>query len=342
MPIVTPPVPSAGIKPLLYARNGVIADGGWVAGLVNAANMLTGRRTKLLYAKGGTVNALMFGTPANLLKSRFRTSPYPTNVEVMMVLAKSNSATAYGSYQWNVGGVAQTTRYVGGSTAGTNGPNDLFVDRQIFKDGSGAHLAGSTVYDAYCTSSTNLQVVFCCVYEPQSAILSGSYGGLVSTAYGVGGPITGARLNELTEALWAIYREHGATPIFFSDALNIPATTAGTTWKNVLDGATTGYAAGAAGFWTTPLNKNTYAGTTVNVTFWAKAKTNTGTGGRVRFINSAGTLATITGFNTTESTISTTATMDATLTSDLVIVEHSDSAGNTVTTYAAGAYELET
>jgi hypothetical protein len=73
--------------------------------------------------------------------------------------------------------------------------------------------------------------------------------------------------------------------------------------------------------------------------FWCYASVDAGSGGRVRFTDSGGTMATITGIGTTPQIY----TVDASIATrdSLVIVEHSDAGANTITTHAAGFYELD-
>lgn len=343
--VVVPAVPSAGIKPLHLGANGRVTSGPAQARIANFVNMLVGRRCKVLMSRYNGV-----GTASTKFQDgcegQFRTSAYPSNVFAVVLLTRTNSATVHGTCTWTVGppgaGVAQATQYVGGNTTASDAPNDLFIISQVFVDGSGDPLAGSTAYNtSMALGGTNIAVVGMIIYELPSGTLDTSVSGLSCDVSSVGSPVLDRDLAAITDRLWAYYCDGGTHHIrWLSVGGGRPRTSA--TYANVLDGSTAGYSAAAAGHWTWPYRRSTLAGTTVPVTLWVMASTNVGSTGRVRFVNSAGTIGTITGIGTTKQIYSTTATLDATLTSDLVITEHSDSAANTITTYGFGCYDLTT
>ena len=334
-----------GNPPDRFARNGDLTDGVKMNQLAGAINSLSARRLHVL-AQGGNGMAMTSAGSVDIGACKFHTSPNCAGVEVMMVLGRSTSATLLGSYQWTVGGVAQASRYMGGSTAGTNGPDDLVVDKQRFVDGSGNQLAGDTDYTATFNTSASIAAAAYVIYEvPRSTVVTGSavQSVLGYDIFGHGNPILDRDISRLTDAMWLMYRRQGAHQFSFAAVTTLIPTQTGTTPKNICDDATTGYGANAAGFWTIPRRKNRLAGTVVNVALWARSECTT-SDGVVRFSNSAGVIGSITGIAAV-GFYSTTATLDATLsTSDLVIVEHfsAANAAGVVNTYSAGIYEYLT
>lgn len=330
--VFVPPVPAAGRKHLLSGRNGAITSGPAMAGFAGMVNMLTGRRKKMLFAKVKPGYAGV--TAGTLMRCRFFTSRHATSVTVLMILAKSNGVG--GAYFWTVDGVSQGSKSVGAQAAAPAGPSDVFTATHTFRTGGGANLTGGALHEARLDTSGTVRVLGAIIFEQQAGILSTTDYGIPVDAYDVGAPVTGASLNAIIEQLWVLYKESGAHQIFWSDdTAGAAAPTAVATYKNILDASTAGWAAGAAGFWTYPYRKHRLTGTTVDVTLWCYASATTGS---VRFSNSAGVIGTITGI-AAAGFYSATATLDATLTSDLVIVEHKDTAG-TITTQSAGMYEL--
>jgi hypothetical protein len=335
--------PSTGLRSERLGRNGQLTDGTSMNRLQSFINKLGARRRHVL-AHGGTA-CTPFPTLSLIGANRFHTGPNCAGVEVVMLLGPSTTSSTLGALRWTVGGVTQDWLYSGGFSSST-GPNDVSVVRQRFVDGSGDDLASDTAFNA-SMSVANSSVIFYIIFEiPRTALdtalhSSAAFG---HDVFGHGAPILDRDWSKLQDMLWEMYRRQGPVQFCWSSmALSSPTQT-GATWKNVLDGTTTGYGANAAGFWTIPEKKNRLAGAVVNVQFWARGLTNAGAGGRVRFSNSAGVLATITGFTTGAAQhIEATATLDATIaTSDLVIIEHSDSAGNIMQTDAAGCYEYLT
>jgi hypothetical protein len=327
------------------ARNGRPTNGFGLASLANYINMISARRLHVLGQGGGTIAAGFAGGAGLTGRGTLRchTSPNCAGVECLMVFAPSTSTTVFDSYIWTVGNVTaaetygQSTRYLAGNGAGASGPNDIIVDRQRFKKTSGADIPGDVDLNLDLEASGFL--IYYIVYEVQQTSLdTSSHTCVPLDVFHIGAPILDRDIADLQDTIWTLYKRQGVTEFSWQapDAGSEPSQT-GTTYKNILDASTAGYSSSAAGFWTVPYRKNRLAGTTVDVVLWATGAVNTGTGGRVRFSNSAGVIGTITGYTTSRTTRTTTATLDATLTSsDLVIVEHSDSAGNTMTTMAAG------
>jgi hypothetical protein len=221
-------------------------------------------------------------------------------------------------------------------------PEDLVIDRQRFVDGGGAPLVGDATYELTSTLS-NLTIVAYAIYEIPRTKLDTDNDNLVlpTDVYAVGAPILDRDIAAMTNAVWYMYRRQGPTQFAWTaDYAITPPRNSSLTYANVLDGTTTGWSANAAGFWTIPYRRNRLTGNTVSVVLWTYGRMIANTGGTSRFVNSAGVLGTISGFTTTPSFRTTTATLDTTLTSDLVIVTHNGNGVDQIETLAAGMYEF--
>lgn len=338
--------PGFGLQADRICRNGKLTDGVKVNQLSDFINTIASRRLHVL-AQGGCGTGTFLSSSGNNVLVKAHTSPNCGGVQVWMICGRSTSATTMGSYTWQVDATAQQTRYLGGSTAGTNGPDDLVCDGQRFQI-AGAELSGDTVYEFRLSVSSTVSVLFYCIYEVPRTSLDLALHTAANWGRGVfdyGAPILDSNLSSLTDTLWKMYRRQGVNQILYGSTTGTAASQTGTTWKNILDGSTSGFSSSAAGFWTIPYRKNRLAGTTVDVVLWAYGGTNVMSGGEVRFVNSAGTIGTITGFvDTIDEFRTQTATLDATIsTSDLVIIEHRHSnAGDLQRTFSAGIYEFLT
>lgn len=339
---------SAGLRSQSMARNGKYTSGANAALVADMVNMLSGRRMHMLAAAGSHASALFPGT--GTMRAYIHTSPNIAGVEAIVIVTRKSTGASHGAFQWTVDSYANPVRYVAGGSGAAATPSSLAFERvRLVIDSSNTNLAGDTAYSISCNLNAGSTGALEChgmmVYEvTRKQMDSNTHTCVPSDVFKAGSPILDRDIEDLTASLWTIYRRQGPTQFNWTDTENSPPTQTGSTWKNILSGSTAGWASTDRGFWTIPYRKGRLISSgTVAVRCWARAAVNTGSGGRVRFINSAGTIATITGFGTSASVITADATLDATIsTSDLVVVEHSDSTGNTVTTYAAGMYEYLT
>lgn len=347
MPLIrnVPLPPPAGLIPVAHCRNGVVTDGAGLAGFTSFVNMLTGRRgCRILFSDFSALHSPLAITGAKRL--RFRTSPNVFRVNVLMLVSRPATSN-FVSYEWTVGGVAQGARQLGGVSAAVFGSTShLSFDHYSFVDGSGDDLAGNTVFDASVLSSSSAtRIVGYVIYEQWRGGISCDEDGIDERVSSVGAPILASQVEAVSEQLWGLYKNTGNHYIRHSDdnAGGTGTIVTGSTVTNLLDAATTAYDATVdAGFWVYPEKQNTLTGSTVGVTFWCYASASTANG-KVRFINSAGTLATIS-VTGGAAYYSTTGTMSSTPDSELVTVHgfNSSGGGATVTVHGFGMYALTT
>jgi hypothetical protein len=333
--IFIPEVPSTGAKHLIRGRNGAMAMGSQQAALANLLNTIAFRRGKVLLSKFTYLGN--FPSPSQAFFARFYCSPKVTDVYVAMLLGDSGTPVA-NTYFWTVDGVVQATRAVQQTLVPSPGPSAYQLQLSRFVDAGGNALAAG-VHDVNLQMAGTAAITGCVIFEVASNF-GDTAQALAPDVYSVGSPVTGRDLAALHDRAWLLHRQQGTHHIHWTDNA-VGKTQLGATYKNILDATTTGYAATAAGFWTIPFRQATLAGTTVPVTMWVYASSD-GTTGRVRFVNAAGVIATITGIGA-PGYYTATGTLDPTLASDLVIVEHSEAtAGKTITTRGAGMYSFDT
>lgn len=328
--------PNAGLITFKVARNGAVTDGASLARVGALTNTLMTRRMHPLLYGGNSIGNY---PPSGLtIGGAFHTSPYCDRVECMMIAGRSTSATISGHSRFGINAAFVADTFIGGSISGTTGPQDLSVVRVRLTDG-GSDLVGDTDYEfSLEAGSTPISILWFCVYEVPRDFIATAEGATPLDVFQVGAPILDRDIASVSNALWTMHARSGNPQFAFAHSAS-SAPTATTTYKNILDGSTTGYASNAAGYWTFPYRKNRYASSTADVVLWAvSAVSGTGLGGTVRFTNAAGTIGTLTIVNGSVATA--TATIDATTSgSQLVVVEHKSTA-NTITTIAAGMYEL--
>lgn len=334
---------TVGLSAILQCRQGGITDGFGVAGIAGFVNHLAARRVHVLAQGGDSIGS---ATVASInLRGRFHTSPYCNRVEALVIAGRTVSGTTLGRLTWTVNSYALPDMYVAGSIGGTTGPQDLSILRTQLVSAANTPLVGDTDYDwSLAMGSVPINVLFYVIYEvPRETLNPSTDGTPALETFSVGAPILDRDIATLTDTLWKIYRRSGI-PQFSHSTLAATTPSATATFKNVLDSGTAGYSANAAGWWTIPYRKNRMTKTTLNVVLWHVGNIdplNPASDGVVRWVNAAGTIGSITGINTSASTIrTTTATIDASTSgSQLVIVEHS-SATSTIFTRGCGMIEL--
>jgi len=325
-----------------YARNRATVHGLHFAQAAAAVNMCSGRRKK--------VHAQQWIKPSNMTTSAtartvsrgyLRTSPDVLEVRCrMMVAPTAASLTVPGTAIWTVNGVAQSTINLPGivTSKGTD-PETWFVVDQVFVDGSGDPLAGNTAMEFSLALDDGARVFGWTVYETQFTELdTASHQAVLVDPFGDGADILDRDLSDLVETMYTLWKQQAGVQIFWSVADATAITQNSTTYKNVLDAATTGWASTAAGFYVHPYKRGTLTSSSDPVTLWAIANTSAGTG-NVRFTTSAGTLGTISSIGTTLQAYTTTADLNSANTSDLVVVEVNNNAANTTSFYACGMIE---
>jgi hypothetical protein len=329
-------VPPTGHKHLLRGANGRVTSGPSTAHVANLLNTIALRRGKVLLSKFTYLNN--FPAPPQTFYGRFYCSPYVQGVRVTMLLGDSGTPASTG-YTWDVDGVTQRAMAATNTATPSPGPSAYRTQTLRFVDGSGDPLAPG-VHDVNCTLTGTSGITGFVIYEIVSNNGQTGVNALDPSQFSVGSPVTGANLSGMTDFAWLIYRQQGTHQIHWTDN-TVGVSQLGATYANILDATTGGFATTAAGFWAYPFRQSTYNGTTVPVTMWCYASS-TGTTGRVRFTNSAGTIGTITGIGAA-GYYTTTGTLSSADADDLVVIEHSEATGGqTVTTMGAGMYDLTT
>lgn len=325
-----PEVPHRGLPNLF--NNGDVADGPSGATLANRIYSQLSRRLQVYYSRAAPIGSSF--TSGTTHRARFIL--ISTNNEVWCTVTYSDSgvAGAAGFATLTVDGTSFLSSFqdpANSATAAT-GPGDFRSNTFRLTGITGPNIDLSWSVDA--NSAINSIIIFG-MPVGESALGVDLF---ATEDYAVGAPMDGDSLESLTSQFWGYWAQESTRHFGWSGT----AAQTGTTYENILDGTTTGYASTAAGFWTIPEKQATHTATTVPVTLWCYASS-TSTGGRVRFTNSAGTIGTITGI-TGAGYYTTTATLSSTVTeSQLVVVECSEAtAGQTVTVNGAGMYSFTT
>lgn len=346
MIVTSPPVYQRGISAVKAVHNGQITDGLRVAGLAAMANMIAGRRMKVHFRKCLPVcdiASIPTGPPRLQWYTRGRTSPNLKALRCRMLLAPASTAIATPNYEWTVNGVAQGKRGVAASAAAASsfGPSNLISHEFDLVDGSGDAIAGNTAFDAFINVDYGCRPVGATIFEiGRDKLDTATHVAVATDVWALGAEIYDRDVTDLTQAIWDLYKQQGTPHLAWARDASSATTQVGTTWKNAVDGATTGWATTAAGFYIWPLGRQRLTTTTVEVEFWVYASTAGGTT-EVRVVGSGGTIATITGI-TTQGWYSATATLNASLADDLVIVEFRNAtAGQTASLYSAVLHDYK-
>ena len=329
-----------GIENFYACRQNGLTTGHGMTTIADYVNTLTSQRMHVL-AQGGT-SIGVYPASGLIVGGYFHTSPNCKRVQALMVCGRSTSATVLGKATWAINSVTCDTVYVAGSVSGTSGPQDFTVAHSHMTVGGafGSELSADTTYQwTLTTGATPISVAYYVIFEvPADQVNTSTDLAVAVDAFQVGAPILDRDIAKVGDSLWTLYSRSGNPQFSFAHLVGT-APSANATFKNILDGTTTGYSSSAAGFWTIPYRKNRFGSTTLDVVLWAVCSMSAGADGQVKFTNGAGTIATITGITGTN-VFTTTATIDASTSgSQLVVVEHK-SAANTITTIGAGMYEL--
>jgi hypothetical protein len=328
---VTPEVRGVGIADFGLVQNGNIADGYAASALANFLYSQLLRRSKVLYHRAFPLGT--FAPSGQTHRGRLRPGFHEEfdNVFCTVLFGDSGTFGAAGFTSFLVGGVSQLPSIPDPVNSAAVSAGPLHFRRVTFRLSPIA-----TTTDISWAAAANSAIQSVIIYGGVLAS-SATYAGIASPSqYVAGAPVTTFDFSNLMLYAFEMHKSMGTTYFTWSGAISAT----GTTWVNVTDASTTGYAATAAGFQVIPQLQSTMTGTTVPCTFWVYASS-TGVNGRVRISNSTGVLATITGI-TAAGFYSTTFNLDPTLTSsDLVVVEFSEAAGGaTVNVNGCGLYAL--
>ncbi len=321
----------AGFPDFGLLQNGDILDGYAGAALANALYSQLLRRSKVLYHRVFPLGT--FAPSGQTHHARFLPgfNGEFDNVYCTILFGDSGTVGAAGFASFLSAGVSQLPFIPDpvNSAVVTAGP--IHFRRVTFRLDPVA-----TNNEISWSASANSAIQSIIIYGGVLAA-SATYAGIAAPSrYVAGAPVTTSDLPALMNYAFEMHRVMGTTYFSWSGAIS----STGTTWVNVTDASTTGYAAAAAGFMVIPEKQATMTGTTVRCIFWVYASS-TGANGRVRISNSTGVLATITGI-TAAGIYTANVDLDPTLTtSDLVVVEFSEAAGGaTVNVNGAGLYAL--
>lgn len=330
---ITPETRGAGIAEFSLVQNGNIADGYACASLANFLYSQMLRRSKILYRRVFPLGT--FAPSGQTHRGRLRPGFHEEfdNVYCTVIFGDSGTVGAAGFTSFVVNGVSQLAKIPDPVNTGAASAGPLHFRRCTFRLSSIV-----TTTDISWAAAANSAIQGVIIYGGVLAT-SATYAGIASPSqYVAGAPVTTTDFTNLMLYGFETHKAMGTTYFSWSGAIS----STGTTWTNLLDASTTGFAAAAAGFQVIPEKQSTMTGTTVAAVFWVYASS-TGVNGRVRISNSTGVIATITGI-TAAGYYSTTINLDATLTAaDLMTVEFSEAAGGaTVNVNGCGLYALTT
>lgn len=312
---VVPNLWTRAVHPSRHVGNGRDAATQGATLLADYANMLAGRRRKVLVQHSVPLNDAAGAAPAIAQQCLFRTSPGVTKVRCTMVCGPADTTgTERPSITWTVGGVAQTTIYVNRKNSGTVIPDELFVVEQDWT------LASDTQYAAYCTMADYARILSVCIWEPTSGTLTTVPSNLTSDnaihppAYAFGQPVTDVGIQDFQDRVNGLWRRQGSAMAAWNDSDGSGAlATTSATLVNVFDNSFTAWDAAAPGLWTYPANCGSLESDNVPVTCWVYAGFLLGgSTGEVSFRVNGATLATISGISGDFITVATaTGNLDA-------------------------------
>lgn len=326
---LTPETRGIGLADFSLVQNGDILNGFAGASLSNYLYSQLLRRGKVLYRR-----AFPLGTFAPSGQThRVRITPAYhldfENVYCTVLFGDSGTFGTAGFATFVSNGVSQLALIPDPVHSAVVSAGPLHFRRVTFKLS-----ALATTLDISWSAAANSAIQSVVIFGGVLAS-SATYASIASPSqYVAGAPVTTGDFTNLPIYAFEMHRVMGTTYFSWSGAIS----STGTTWTNLLDASTTGFAAAAAGFQVIPEKQSTMTGTTVRCIFWVYASS-TGVNGRVRISNSTGVIATITGI-TAAGYYTATINLDATLTAaDLMTVEFSEAAGGaTVNVNGCGLY----
>jgi len=339
-------------------RSGIVPSGWGMRGLIGNANIAAVMRQKVLFRKsiksGVTLDP---STATNTWRFQFHTGPNGDTVRMRAVLAPApipgvgtiNPVMTWTLTEVGVGDTAQDSIYHNHQVSGsTVNPDDFRYVRQTWS------INADTTYRAQLNVDSSLRILGCTVWEmPAVTKLSTDVGIIDPTPYLEGEPIYDADANEIVSKIVTMWKGMGDQYVAWCRDADTFITQNSTTWKNVVDGGTSGWSATTPGFTVHHNYHGAYEGYNsgsstedIPVTLWAFLKTDDAAkAANVRFVDSSGTIGTLSSTSTTGEWQSSdvTWTADASVSTEKIDIEVSStgSPAGTASVIAAGMYRHE-
>lgn len=351
------PPPVTGMMTLNNGlRNGVIPPGDKLrAALVALANRVGVQRQKILFQKSiRYTEAYDTATAADTWRFQFHTSPNCATVRVVMVVGHGNFDAAVVVRDPKV---VWTTTIVGGASTAqdaiyhseSDGTTSVVVPdgmRVITQDWL---VTADTKYRAQMNQTDQLRVLSASVHEiPRTVVISNETNIIDPSPYAERSQIYDSDAAEFQSLVTKFWKTMGTHQFAFCVDSTTGQTVTGTTWENLIDGATGGIGVATKGFQTWPNYHGSLDGVTattedIPVTIYAYMQTdNAANQAEVRFVDKDGVIGTLTSTSTTGEWVTSDVVWTATTaaTSVKVDVEHRNvGVTDTTTVMAAGMYE---
>jgi len=355
-----PKVWQKGVSPLHYTGNGldVLSRAGTL--LASYANMLAGRRKKVLLCTSRDPSAVVGASSGQGFQGGFRTSPFPGVIIVEMVIlpADDTSNALDPRMNWHLdvpglgGAIDQPTIHVGRRKTAAAVPADFqFVTQRWDGRNGTTKLAGNTAYWVSLLYTDKSRVLSAVIYEEPVAEITltpstpTTDGGVDPEAFHTGAPILKGALDDVQDTLHTLWKQQRPHLFSWGCVLQSGGTadfrqTVSATYVNIFDASFTDWHADAPGFWVWPQYHDAYKPGNHDVpvefmVYWQ------GTG-VITFRTAAGVdLATITKTIVTASVDTVTAVLDGSHANDKIDVLFKDSGtpGFPITIFMVAGYE---
>lgn len=350
------PPPTTGAYTLNNGfRNGVAPSAEKIRAVFSKfANRIGVQRQKVLFQKSiRYTEAYDTATAADTWRFQFHTSPNVAIVRVVMVVAQGNFDTSVVTRDPKV---IWTTTIVGGAStaqaalyhAEANNMSAVVPDNMkvITQDWL---VNADTKYRAQMEQTDQLRVLSVSAHEiPRTVVISNETNVIDPAPYYDLAPIYDADVAEIQSLTTKWWKTMGTHHFAFCVDSTTGQTATGTTWANLIDGATGGIGVATKGFQTWPNYHGSLDGVTattedIPVTIYAYMQTdNAANQAEVRFVDKDGVIGTLTSTSTTGEWVTSDVVWTATTaaTSVKVDVEHRNvGVTDTTTVMAAGMYE---
>lgn len=292
-----------------WARNGMVPDAKFAAGLVRHLNHTIAYRRKTVWTFGDWDTTAPSGTPHRF---RFHSGVAATKLLFRLGLTAATEfpTDPYVTISVTVAGGATTTEevHIGLGNFGTLTPD------RVFWCNPGIAISENTTYEVSLAMSDGARVVSGCAFERASNITS-SNSSFVEEPPNAFYPIYDQLRQNLLESYSSVWKRNGSHLMTWSMNATTAPTFTSTTWTNVIDGstsvsgATPGYYLDDGSGRDLTQHCRVKDGTTIDVVFAAYANCTGGSTGEVRLQNSSGTNVSLTGITSTAQWHTTTTTI---------------------------------
>lgn len=340
-------------------RNGIVPAGVRLNTLANWANDITVKRGKIHFHKSILyTESYNTATSANTWRFQFHTSPSLSAVRARCVVSPVDdpvAGTVDPRLTWTTtlvggGSTTQDSMYHNEQKSGsTVVPDEMAVIEQVWDS-----ISANSTYRAVLAQEDTLRIISATVWEEPAGGLAINDSRIIDpTPFYNLGPIYDADANDLVSKITTMWKRQRTVHITWCSPDDTYKTQNSTTWKNVVDGSTSGRSATSAGFTAYPNYCGSYESVNsgastegIPVTIWAYLKTdNASNAAQVRFVDSTGTLGTLTSTSTTgewqSSNVTWTATTAATTEKIDIQVSTATGGGDTASVIAAGMYQYD-